>query len=335
METTAHSTANLPHGQRAAEWKRVIAETYFPLELTYRHAESFSGRLERRQMGDVSLSRLATRPLSYERHARHISHIEREEYLVTVPRRSPVAFRQLGRDLLCAPGALILERGDAPYRFSYACTNELHVLKVPKTALGERLRDPDRFCARLIDARSGLAGLFTSMMDQLQALGPTEARAAGVLGRQVVEVLALALDQQEGGAADLGASPVRAGHLRRAEEIIRRNLSNPDLSPDLVAASCGISKRYLHEIFSEAERTVSRFIREERLIAARDAIAASPALPLAEIAYRFGFSDQAQFSRLFRAQFETTPSDWRKAARLRHQGEIPFQTVEPSETVLI
>jgi AraC-like DNA-binding protein len=35
------------------------------------------------------------------------------------------------------------------------------------------------------------------------------------------------------------------------------------------------------------------------------------AAPMAEIAYRFGFSDQAQFSRLFKAMFGQTPSSYR------------------------
>jgi AraC-like DNA-binding protein len=34
---------------------------------------------------------------------------------------------------------------------------------------------------------------------------------------------------------------------------------------------------------------------------------------MAEIAYRFGFCDQAQFSRLFKAKFGLSPSDWRKS----------------------
>jgi AraC-like DNA-binding protein len=81
-----------------------------------------------------------------------------------------------------------------------------------------------------------------------------------------------------------------------------------------VADACGISKRYLHELFSDTNKTVSQFIREERLIAARDVIGASRHLPMAEIAYRFGFSDQAQFSRLFKALFGLTPTDWRRQA---------------------
>lgn len=314
MELTAHSTSQIVPGQRSAHWVRVISETYFPLHLTFRDAATFTGQLERRQMGDVSLSRLATEPLQYERRPTHISHTCEEEYLVTVPRLSPVEFRQLGREVRCDPGGFILERGDEPYRFAYGAPNELSVLKISRKALAEKIRDPDRLCARIIDARNGLASLFTNMMGQLHSLPLTEGRAASVLGRQMVEVLAIALDETAGEDEQVKTA-VRAGHLRRAEQIIRRNLPNSALSPDLVADACGISKRYLHELFSDTNQTVSQFIREERLIAARDTIASSPSLGMAEIAYRFGFSDQAQFSRLFRAMFGKTPTDWRREAR--------------------
>lgn len=311
MDFTALSTAQIEPAQRSAHWSRVISETYFPLQLTFRDAASFSGNLERRQMGVVSLSRLATEPLQYERRPNHISHTVEEEYLITVPRLSPVEFRQMGRDVRCDPGGFILERGDEPYRFSYGAPNELSVLKLSKKALSEKVRDPDRFCARIIDARQGLPSLFTAMMQQLHALHATELRAAEVLGRQMVEVLALALDETVGDDQQVRTS-VRAGHLRRAEQTIRKHLSNPALSPEFVAEACSISKRYLHELFGDTNQTVSQFIREERLAAARDLITASPALSLAEVSYRFGFCDQAQFSRLFRARFGVAPSDWRK-----------------------
>ncbi len=314
MDITAHSTSRIVPGQRSAHWIRVISETYFPLHLTFRDAAAFSGQLERREMGDVSLSRLATEALQYERRPTHISHTREEEYLITVPRLSPVEFRQLGREVRCDPGGFILERGDEPYRFAYGAPNELSVLKVSKKALAEKIRDPDRLCARIIDARKGLASLFTNMMGQLHSLPLTEGRAASVLGRQMVEVLAIALDETAGDDEQVKTA-VRAGHLRRAEQVIRRNLSSSALSPDLVAEACGISKRYLHELFSDTNQTVSQFIREERLIAARDTIASSPSLGMAEIAYRFGFSDQAQFSRLFKAMFGKTPTDWRRGTR--------------------
>jgi AraC-like DNA-binding protein len=113
---------------------------------------------------------------------------------------------------------------------------------------------------------------------------------------------------------------VREAHRRRAEAVIRSDLSNPDLSPEVIAEAVGISKRYLHELFAEVNCTVSQFVREERLRAARDLMMMPNPVQMSDIAYRFGFSDQAQFSRLFKAMFGQTPSGFRAEVMGRHQG---------------
>ena len=310
MTVTTHSTAATPASQRAGHWDRVIAETYFPLHLTFRDAATFDGLLERRVIGPVSMSRLQTEPMQYERRPRHISGASEEEYLITIPRRSPVEFRQLGRDVRCDPGGFLLERGDEPYKFSYAAANELCVLKISKAVLCEKLRHPDRFCAKIFDGSTGVGALFTMFAGQIFTQAPQDSSSAQVLGRQLIELLALTLDAQTDADAAVGSS-VRAAHLRRAEAMIRASLANPALSPEMVAEACGISKRYLHELFSGANVTVSQYIREQRLIAARDILELPNPAPIADIAYRFGFSDQAQFSRLFKAMFGETPTGYR------------------------
>lgn len=314
MEDVVLSTAHVAPLMRAPHWNAIIAETYFPLHLTFRDAAGFQGWLTRKPIGALSLSRLVTDPLRYERRPRHISDCVEEEYLVTIPYRSPVEFRQLGRDVRCDPGGFILERGDEPYRFSYADSNDLLVLKVSKPLLVERLHDPDRFCAQVFNARANIGRLFAQMASQVMQTGPVSEQAAKLLGRQLVELLSLALDGQ-GDVKSGTSSAVRAAHLNRAKGFVRRNLMNGNLSPEKVALACGISKRYLHELFSDENGTVSQFIREQRLIACREILEAPGTLTIAEVAYRYGFSDQAQFSRLFKAAFGKTPSGFRAQHR--------------------
>ena len=306
MSVAHHTTDSLPASDRAGHWHGVIAEAYFPLHLTFRDAARFQGRLDMRSLGDVGLSRLRTEPVQYERQKHHIATTTEEQYLITIPLRAPVEFRQMEREVRCDPGGFLLERGDEPYRFSYSSANDLCVLKVAKSQLAEKLRDPDRFCARVLDGRDGLGGLFTTMVRQVEQI--PDDPAGPVLGRHLIELLALALDRN----TDAGAgSAVRTAHLRRAQDFVRRNLSHPDLSPGLVADACGISKRYLHELFANVNATVAQHIREQRLIAARDLLQMPNPGPLSDVAYRFGFSDQAQFSRLFKAMFGQTPSAYR------------------------
>ena len=115
----------------------------------------------------------------------------------------------------------------------------------------------------------------------------------------------------------LGASSsVREAHLTRIERFVRDRLADPDLDPERIAAGCRISTRYLHELFRDTGRTVGGFLRDLRLEACREALADPAARrTLAETAYRAGFSDQAQFSRLFKARYGATPKEYRMKAR--------------------
>ena len=308
------STATTEPQHRSSRWNAVIAESYFPLELQFRDPIHFDGRLSRTPLGHVGLSHLTSDPVNYERRRAHIREAREEEYLITLPRVSSVEFRQLGRDVRCDPGGLIIERGDEPYRFMYEKPNDLYVLKVGRKALEERVRQPDRFCARVFDATSGTAGLFAAMVEQAQVQSGTLAVAAAeTVGRHLLELLGLMIDETSD-ASTSSVSTVRAAHIARVEKFIRTNLKNPDLSPDLIAESCGISKRYLHDLFKDVNGTVSQQIRDQRLVAARDRLAATPGLAIAEVAYRFGFSDQAQFSRLFKTKFGMTPTDFKSIA---------------------
>ncbi|MAS04862.1 MAG: DNA-binding protein [Ahrensia sp.] len=309
MAWTAHTTDHIAPLERAAAWSAVIANVYFPLQLTYRSADRFRGDLTTRSLGSVGLSRLRTEPLQYERLPRHIGRTTEEEFLITLPQRSPIVFRQMNREVRCDAGGFILERGDAPYRFSYEDSNDLLVLKVPKTLLAGYVPEPDRHCAKVFDGRSGMGGLFSSTARRLyrQEIGSI---AAPVVSRHLLELLTLALEDP-GAAEPDTLSSVRAAHLRRAEEFIQSNLTDPSLTPELIANACGISKRYLHDLFRDVNGTVSQQIRDQRLVAARNMLEVARNRTIADIAYRFGFSDQAQFSRLFKARFGQTPSEYR------------------------
>lgn len=311
MLSNYFSTNEIKPLNRADEWCQAIKTAYFPLQIHYQKPGHFKGELKGLTLGETSLSRLISEPASYERRPRHIRNSLEEEYLITIPKKSSVEFRQSGRDVSCDPGGFIIERGDEPYRFMYANPNDLFVMKVTKKTLSERIRQPDTLCARVFDGSSGIGGLFVTMVEQIQLASPNTSEATStVLGRQLLELLALALDNNAS-AISSSVTAVRAAHIRRIEAYIRANLSNPSLTPESIAEACGISKRYLHNLFKDVNGTVSQTIRDLRLLAAHDILGVNSHHSIAEIAYRFGFSDQAQFSRLFKAYFGETPSGFK------------------------
>jgi len=83
----------------------------------------------------------------------------------------------------------------------------------------------------------------------------------------------------------------------------------------MVARGCEISTRYLHELLRDTNQTLGQWIREQRLEACRDSLKDSNnRQTVAEIAYRWGFGDHAQFSRAFKARFGLSPKEFRDRA---------------------
>lgn len=117
---------------------------------------------------------------------------------------------------------------------------------------------------------------------------------------------------------DSNISSIRAGHLHRAEQYIRDNIKNPALGPQAVAEAGGISLRYLQGLFQDSSKSINGFIRDSRLEhCAEELMSVTATTTIAEIAYRWGFADQSQFCRHYRAKFGCSPSETRRQAALR------------------
>jgi AraC-like DNA-binding protein len=136
-----------------------------------------------------------------------------------------------------------------------------------------------------------------------------------MMGKHLVELLATAIESDDRVLTGHSSS-VRNGHLHRCEHFIRRRLEDMRLTPQMIADGCGISLRYLHQIFEGEGMTVCAYIRNHRLSMC-DALLRDPNCrkSISEIAYQWGFADQAQFSRNYRGRFGRTPSEARATSR--------------------
>ncbi|WP_112313332.1 AraC family transcriptional regulator [Pseudogemmobacter bohemicus] len=311
MKTTI-TTEGVDLAGRSRHWHDTIARTYFPLDLTFRRPEAFDGVITSWQLGQVSLSRLTSDSLLYRRLPRHFREPGPEEFLITIPARSEVRFRQGGKEIRANPGAFFIERSHEPYDFSHDDPADLWVMKISGDMLGGRIRAPDRFCSLEFDATNGASGFFTDMVHLIPArYDSMSEETRSTVGRQLADLLALAI-QADDRVMQSGVSSVRAGHLMRIEGFVRRHLDDPDLGPDTVAAGCGISVRYLHEVLRDTNTTLGAWIRDMRLMAAQEDLAnPGDRRSIGEIAWARGFPDQAQFSRAFRARFGMAPKEAR------------------------
>src|SRR5581483_2092631 len=91
---------------------------------------------------------------------------------------------------------------------------------------------------------------------------------------------------------------------------------DPGLTPAQIAAATGISVRHLHRLFGDRGCTVAEWIWQQRLDRCRTDLYHSQASgrSITEIAFSWGFSDSAHFSRCFRKTFGLSPREFKSRA---------------------
>jgi AraC-like DNA-binding protein len=300
------------------EWRRTISETYYQQDVLAEPGTEFQGRLAVWNLGSISISRIQSSALTYQRRRSQIVAQVDTHHLVTLPLEGDLFFRYQNSDLRCPPGSFLAERSDLPYELHQPGSNVLIVVKVPESLLHAHLPKGLAFKGQVVGSPAGVAGLFTDLVRSVPAhAAEIEPLCYPQIGRQILDLLTLALTSDHG-ALESGETSIQAAHLRRIKSFVKTRIFDPSLSPAVIAAGCGISARYLHRLFATTGTTVGRWIREERLIAGDDALR-NPRWrgSIADLAQQCGFSDQPQFCRHYRSHFGRTPGETRAAARGR------------------
>ncbi|MCC3298441.1 helix-turn-helix domain-containing protein [Arthrobacter caoxuetaonis] len=152
------------------------------------------------------------------------------------------------------------------------------------------------------------AGLLSIAADQLRGLAREMDRLSDEAINRTVSSL---LDLLDTAVVPLQgtASGERAALLSRIQEYILEHLGDRRMSVSSVAAAHGVSVRTLHLVFSESGTSAARWTRQQRLERCRRELAdATGSTTVTDVAFRWGFSDTAHFSRAFKQEFGVPPT---------------------------
>ena len=188
-------------------------------------------------------------------------------------------------------------------------------LIVPHALLLERLPRIQKYCIIPHDASTGS---FALAWDFIMSLWfnqhSLDEHSRITYARTVIELLAVAFETSGTAQASQDKS-VKIAYLQKALEYIDAQLGNRTIRPEDIASHLGIKKRYLYALFSEQDKSLHTLVRDKRLerchATLQDSSMAS--LSITEIAFRWGFSSTAHFSRVFREKYSMSPRDFRQA----------------------
>lgn len=300
-------------------WRQIVAETFTAARLDQpRPPESpgFLSRIQARRIGDLSLSWLSSSTQTLKRTADLIGRRPSEAYFLNLVTSGSGTVIQDGREAVVHSGQFVLVDSDRPFTLGFESDFSQFCLVLPKALIDPLLAAPQACTARPVDGGS-LAGSVVTAAVQTMGMqrAPHPARETRMVVEHVIALVALAV-------SEAAAEPAYSSGQRLAQLIIdeiERGYTDPDLTPQLIAARISISVSYLVKLLARQGTSFRHLLLARRLDHAWERLdphlwAADP-VTITHVAHECGFRDSSHFARTFRARFGVTASERRAGAR--------------------
>lgn len=299
-----------------ADYRKTVVRRVAAVEVQTSQRDSFSSKIAERRLGPLRLFAIQSDAVSIKRSRRCISADQTNQYIVAL-NTAGNCLVQHGHTILPVPAnAFYLLDKTQPYETVFPGQSSRILICVPRPLLDQRIADPCQFLACFAQADVGTSRITADFIASLfQEAGQLDTRGQHQIAQMCLDLLSVVLSSNGSTTAE-AVSPDGSGRraLRsRIKAHVRYHLGDPELGPASICEAMAISKRYLHQLFSETDSSVCAWIREQRLNQSQ-AMLRNPHLlhmSITQVGFDCGFSDSAHFSRLFKARFGIAPSRFR------------------------
>ena len=264
------------------------------------------------RLGDIRLIELSGNPFGAVRGHAEISG-DSDTYLGILYQRSGSTLCRIGDDrVIVGPGEIW--HSERPVSFEMPEKFDKLCMIVPIARFESVLYNAETYEGLRLPADSNLATLLGSYLSTLTNSVMTRNDDTPFDAVDVtLELLGAAFRAQRRSSTIAPRDQLFA----RISGYIEARLKDANLSPKKIAKDNRISVRYLYTLFSGQGMTVSGWVRRRRLLRCRAELdGADTGASITEIAYRWGLNDSAHFSRLFKASFGMSPTQYRSSRRL-------------------
>jgi len=304
------STNVVPISERVDAWEWNARQICGDSRFQFPKRQLFRGSIERRSIGGLEFTRFSSSSVSFSKFPAGKIHPSETPCIIVTQLEGVRSYLQDGAVAILNPGDSTLIDSGLPWSSECSVDCSRLYLRAPRWLLENRLRVKSLPTVRCISGRSGLgatlAHFLTSLYEQAEVLDEVEGAAAV---EAYLELLAACIGHLDSPLSE----PKSKDLLPRVDAFIETHLADPWLTPAKIASAVGVSVRHLHRLFTVKGHTVSGRIRERRLEQC-SADLSDPRLrekTITEIAFLWGFSDSAHFSRLFKSQFGICPYSYR------------------------
>ncbi len=301
------STDLVPVADRLDAWLCNARQICGDCRFEFPRRQSFHGSIERRSVAGLELTRFSSTPVSFAKFPVETANSAGRCCIVITQLKGFRGYTQGGASAILKPGDSTLIDSGLPWSSNCAGECSRLYLRVPRWLMENRLRLANLPLLPRISGASGLGvtlfHLATSLYQEAQVLTLEEGISAI---EAYLELLCACVGSPERRGE---VTSLRAQLLSRVEQFIEAHLPEPAMGPTEIANAVGISVRHLHRLFLQKDSTVAEYIRERRLERCQKDLC-DPRFSdrnITEIAFFWGFSDSAHFSRCFKRRFGVSP----------------------------
>ncbi|MFI2504526.1 helix-turn-helix domain-containing protein [Streptomyces sp. NPDC018972] len=310
-------TGAVPPAERWDLWQDVATRTHVPTLMRSGRSDDFEATMRVLPLGDLQIAELDLPHLDTVRTPRAIRRFDPEFLQINCQLTGDGGMAQDGTEAVFGAGQLLMADTSLPYDVRINRTSQRSttvVVSMPRARLPLPPRAVRRLLAVPVPVDRGMGGALQRWLADVarRAEEFTEADVPA-LASTTTDLLASVLGRCADSEDALPPESRRRALRTRIRDFIDQNLGDPSLSPATVAAAHGISVRHLHQLFAAEGEAPAAWIRHRRLERCRRDLA-DPRLrgrSVHAIAARWGFTDAATFSRVFRRAYGMTPTDHR------------------------
>jgi len=324
MHQTVSTDRVEPH-RRLAFWTDMVCNTYVQLDCDAASgAATIEGQIDADVLATLQLSRVSATPQIVRRTPAKIADASEDYFLVSIQTRGEGMVLQDGRAAHLVRGDFALYDSTRPYELRFDRPFEQYVLRLPGPTLRTALRETERLTASTVSGERGAGHLMIGMIRTLAAdIGTLAPESAAAVAESVTQILIAGLSALPA-ARQPPVSHLTGYHREQIKACARARLRDPELTVAGIAAQLRLSPSTLHRAWAGEPCSLAEWIWAQRLDAARRELCdpSQGKRSVSEIAFSWGFSDAAHFSRAFRARFGCSARELRAGRAVGANGSV-------------
>ncbi|MGI5153099.1 helix-turn-helix domain-containing protein [Plantactinospora sp. CA-294935] len=311
-----------PPGQRLDYFQELIARSVAPMKILSTHSADFDASIRIVDLGAVQLATYRFPSLEVHRTAKMIRQSDPEVYKLNLIVRGRCATEQDRRTRVFGKTDFSIYDISTPHRIVYYGDGGTDrdgstaiSVQVPRALLPIPANKVKQLRATVMSGQAGIGALLYHHLLQLpRHAGDCRPTDLPRLGTATLDLVSAMLAHHLDIDTTLPPETRQETTYAQIHAFIDRHLPDPALTPTAIAAAHHISLRTLHRLFQANGLSVAEWVRHRRMDRCRRDLT-DPALAthsIGAIAARWGFPDNAHFSRAFTAAHGLSPQAYRR-----------------------